>query len=191
MNQSKTKILPLPVWVYIIVWLLYIYLFVQILSFRADNPNNIILSGLYFVEFGVHEVSHMVVTFLPQIYVAIAGSFGEISFTLLILYATIKARSYFASIFAGLWTMLAMNCVGIYIADARSQLLPLAGPGDNIYHDWHFIFDQLGWLNYDGIIGGTVRGIGDAIGITVLIFGLVLIVIKIKQSLTNKSNVTV
>ncbi len=191
MEQLKTKILSLPIWVYVIGWLFYLYLFFQILGFKADNSNNVILSGLYFVEFGIHEVSHMIVAFLPQIYVAIAGSFGEISFTLLILFATIKAKSYFASIFAGLWTMLAMNCVGIYMSDARAQLLPLAGPGDNVYHDWHFVFGQLDWLNYDGIIGGTVRGIGDAIGIAALIFGLVLIIIKIKQLLTNKSNATI
>ncbi len=174
--------MSLPLWVYIVSWLFFVYLFVQILSFRADNSNNVILSGLYFVEFGVHEVSHMIVSFLPQIYVAIAGSLGEISFTILILYATIKAKSYFASIFASLWTMLAMNCVGIYMADARTQLLPLAGPSETVYHDWHYIFGQLGWLNADGIIGGTVRGIGDVVGVAALIFGLVLIVIKIKLS---------
>ncbi len=191
MTPTKTKTLSLPVWVYIIGWLFYVYLFTQILDFKANDSNNVILSGLYFVEFGVHEVSHMIVAFLPQIYVAIAGSFGEISFTLLILFATIKAKSYFASIFAGLWTMLAMNCVGIYMADARAQLLPLAGPGDNVYHDWHFVFGQLDWLNYDSIIGGTVRGVGDAIGIAALIFGLVLIIVKIKQSLTNRSNAAI
>lgn len=179
MSPTKNKFMSLPLVFYITAWFFFAYLFTQILSFRCDTPNNVILSGMYFVEFGVHEISHMAVFFLPTIWVFVAGSLGEISFTFLILYATIKAKSYFTAVFAGLWVMLAMNSVGIYIADARSQLLPLAGPSETVQHDWHYILGQLGWLNSDAIIGNTVRGVGDVVGVLVLAFGLWLIYIKI------------
>jgi hypothetical protein len=82
-------------------------------------------------------------------------------------------------VFAGLWLMLAMNSAGRYMADARSQLLPLIGPGEVVKHDWNYVFGQLGWLNADTFIGGSVRLIGDGIGVMVLLFGALLILNKI------------
>lgn len=175
----QKRIMPLPLWIYIVGWVAFAYLFVQIISFQAESSQHIVLNGMYLVEFGVHEVSHLIVAFLPQIWVAAAGSIGEIAFTLLILAATIKGRAYFATVFAGLWIMLAMNNVGRYMADARSQLLPLVGPGETVQHDWHYVFSQLGWLNADTIIGGAVRGFGVVVGVAALGWGLYLIVTKV------------
>jgi len=176
---DEKPLMPLPVWVYVGGWLFFAYLFVQILSFRAEDPNNILLSGLYFIEFGVHEVSHMIAAFLPPIFVAVAGSIGEIAFTVLLVFAALKGKAYFAAVFTGLWVMLAMNNVGRYMADARSQLLPLVGPGETVQHDWHFIFGQLGWLTADSTLGGIVRGFGIVIGVAALGWGIYLIVAKV------------
>jgi hypothetical protein len=174
--------MSLPLWVYIVGWLFFVYLFIQILGFRAEESDNVLLSGLYFIELGVHEASHMVVFFLPPVMVAAAGSIGEMGFTYLLLVATLRAKAYFASVFVGLWVMLAMNSAGRYMADARTQLLPLIGPGETVQHDWHYVFGQLGWLNADTLIGGTVRGIGDVVGAAALLFGLYLIVMKVIQT---------
>jgi len=179
----KNKVMSLPLWLYIILWLFFIYLFMQILNFRVGNSNNIITTGMYFIEFGVHEISHMIVFFLPKIFVFMAGSIGEICFTLLLLVETIKEKSYFASVFAGLWIMLAMNSVGRYIADATNQLLPLAGPSEAVQHDWHYILGQFGLLSSDAAIGNVVCTIGNIIGLLALVFGLWLIIVKIKTKL--------
>ncbi|MDB5179779.1 MAG: hypothetical protein JWN12_411 [Candidatus Saccharibacteria bacterium] len=178
--QSKLK-LKYPLWLYILGLIFFVYLFSQILGFRADDSHNIFLTGLYFVEFGVHEASHIVTAFLPSIATAAAGSIGEVLFTVLILVATIKGRAYFAAVFAGLWVMLAMHNAGIYMADARSQLLPLIGPGETVQHDWHFVFGQLGWLDKDILIGGAVMNIGMGVGILALLWGLFLIILKIMK----------
>lgn len=89
MNR-ESKIMSLPLWLYVIGLIFYVYLFVTILNFSAENPGNILLAGMYFIEFGVHEASHIVVMFLPAILVAAAGSVGEVSFVLLLLYACIR-----------------------------------------------------------------------------------------------------
>lgn len=164
-------------WLYLPLWLCFAYLLVQILGFQAGMPQNIVISGMYFIEFGVHEVSHLIAGFLPGILVAAAGSIGEITFTILIVIAALKARSYFAAIFGALWVTLAMNSVGRYMADARTQLIPLVGPSDQPIHDWFYVFNQLGWLQYDTVIGNIVRWIGDGIGIAALCGGAWLIVI--------------
>jgi hypothetical protein len=172
---------------YIVAWLFYVYLFIQILGFKDEASNNFLLSGLYFIEFGVHEASHLIVFFLPSIIVSMAGSIGEIGFACLIFIAALKERSYFASVFAGLWIMLAMNSVGRYIADARSQLLPIIGPGEVVRHDWNYILGQLNLLNHDITIGSAVRSIGDIIGLLVLVFGLWLLVVKINKKILTKN----
>jgi hypothetical protein len=181
MKQS-TSFMKLPLWLYVTGWLFFIYLFVSLLGFNAENSSNLILSGMYLIDFGVHEASHLIVFFLPAIFVAAAGSIGEVSFTILLLYATIKAKSYFAACFAGLWVMLGFMSAGRYMADARAQTLPLIGPGENVQHDWHFVFSQLNILNYDTLIGGTVQWIGIVVGAASLVVGLYLIIAKVTKA---------
>ncbi len=180
-TAAKSSFMSLPLWLYIANWLFFAYLFVQIIGFRSDNANDLFVGGMYFIEFGVHEASHLVVMFLPPLLVAAAGSIGELSFTLLLLAATIKAKAYFASVFAGLWVMLALRSVGIYMADARAQQLPLIGPGETAQHDWHFVFEQLGWLTADTMLGGMVQGLGVMVGVVALVCGLLLVVLKMIQ----------
>jgi hypothetical protein len=179
MNKSEPKFMPLPSWLYIIGWIFFVYLFISILNFSVEGPSNPLVAGMYFIDFGVHETSHIVVAFLPAIFVAAAGSIGEVSFTLLLLFATLKAKSYFASVFTGLWVMLGFVSAGRYMADARAQTLPLIGPGETVKHDWNFVFSQLGWLNSDVLIGDTIRTIGIIIGVASLLFGLYFILLKL------------
>lgn len=179
MNANGSKIATLPLWLYVVGWGFFLYLFISILQFSAENSNNLIVSAMYMINFGVHEVSHVITAFLPPILTAAAGSIGEVSFTLLLLFATIKEKAYFAAVFAAQWVMLGFMSAGRYMADARAQTLPLIGPGETVTHDWYFVFSQLGWLGADTLIGGTVKIIGIGIGAAGLLFGLYLMGYKI------------
>ncbi|MDO8335246.1 MAG: hypothetical protein Q7T74_00465 [Candidatus Saccharibacteria bacterium] len=179
MQDTNKQKLPLSLWLYIPLWVLFVYLYIQILFFTPSNMQNFILGILYFIEFGVHEASHLVFAFLPSILTAAAGSIGEVTFTVLIVIAALKGRAYFATIFGCIWVMLAMNSAGMYMADARSQLIPLVGFSNQPQHDWYYVFGKLGWLNSDVFIGGALRGLGDIIGLIALGFGLWLIIQKI------------
>jgi hypothetical protein len=163
------------IWLYAPLWCFFVYLYIQILGWSQDS-SNLLLGGLYFIEFGVHEASHIVTAWLPQIICAAAGSIGEMSFTILIAVAAWREKSYFALSFALLWVMLAMNSAGIYMADARAQKLQLIGLGPEPRHDWNFVFGQLGWLDWDTVIGGSVRFVGDVVGLVGLAIGLILII---------------
>ena len=173
--QPTRKTLRSP-WLYVALLAFFIYLYFQIFYFTTEGSPNLLLIGLYFIEFGVHEASHMVFAFLPPIFTAAAGSIGEVSFTALLAYAGFRAKSYFAGIFGLLWVMLAMNNAGRYMADARAQQLQLIGLSDHPIHDWNFVFGQLGWLQADTTIGGTVRVLGDVIGTAGILLGAYLII---------------
>lgn len=188
MQTKDAKFMPLPTWLYILGWFFFLYLFIQLLTFTPSSPSNIILTGMYFLDFGVHEASHLAVGFLPHVWVAMAGSAGEIGFTFLLFYATRKGKTYFASAFTGLWIMLAFRSVGRYMADARSQLLELIGPGETVTHDWNYVFGQLNLLNYDTIIGGIFAFIGNIIGFLALCYGAYLIYAKLKKPAKNNDS---
>ncbi len=187
MQKTNKETLPFSIWIYIALWIFFAYLFIQILFFTVESPQNVLLGGMYFIEFGVHEASHLFAIFLPHIFTAAAGSIGEVTFTILIVIAALKSRAYFAAIFGALWVMLAMNSAGQYMADARAQQMSLVGFSDRTVHDWHFVFGQLGWLPADTIIGNTVRGAGDLVGAIALGFGIWLIVKKITQEEASTS----
>ena len=176
MQETKNYFIGKSLWLYIPLWIVFVWLFFQILSFQAEDSHNVILSGLYFVEFGVHEVSHVVASFLPPVFTAAAGSIGEVGFTILIVIAAVKTRSYFAAVFGGIWVMLAMHSVGRYMEDVGTQQLPLVSFGDTAKHDWNFVFSQLGWIRNDTIIGQAVTTLGTIIGAAALVFGVYLIV---------------
>jgi len=177
--KTASKFMNLPIWIYLLGWIFFVYFFFQILGYDSLNSNNILISGLRFIDFGVHEASHLIVFFLPHIWVAAAGTIGQICFPLLLLFATIKAKAYFASVFVSLWLMMTLHGVGRYMADAREQILPLMGPGENAQHDWTYIFGELGLLDKDQIIGGVVATTGTVIGVLGLGLGVYLIVMKI------------
>jgi hypothetical protein len=188
-NASDPKFMPLPTWLYVLGWGVFLYVFIQILNFSAapDNSNHILTMGMYFINLGVHEAAHFATFFLPPIIVSSAGSIAEIIFALLLLLAAFKGKSYFAAVFTGLWVMFSFISAGIYMSDARAQVLPLIGPGESLMHDWYYVFSQLGWLNADTLIGGSMRTIGITVGATSLAFGAYLIILKVsRHKLTAK-----
>ena len=52
--------------------------------------------------------------------------------------------------------------VARFLADARAQDLPLltVGSGDNVIHDWNYLFGKLGVLAHDTQIASAMRVIG-------------------------------
>lgn len=180
MKREPVRPLHYPLLVYVILWLVSTYVWFSLFSFKAEASHNVLLSGMYFIDFGVHEASHVLFALFSPVITAAAGSLGEMTFTILLLIATLSGKAYFAAVFAAQWVMLGFMSAGRYMADARSQQLPLVGFGDAVKHDWHFVFSQLGLLNADILIGGAVQGIGIGIGVLGLLYGLYLMVLKLR-----------
>lgn len=186
MNTSDPKFMPLPTWLYVIGWGAFLYIFISICNFDSQNADNLLVIGLYSINFGVHEAAHIALMFLPRIFVSAAGSLAEIAFALLLLLAAFKGKSYFAAVFTGLWVMFSFISAGLYMSDARAQSLPLIGPGESLVHDWYYVFSQLGWLNADTFIGGSMRTVGITIGVASLAFGIYTIILKVRNQKSHR-----
>lgn len=163
----------------VVLWLFFAYLFIQILQFNQGTNSNLLLGGMYFILFGIHEAAHVVFGLLPSVFVASAGSVSEIIFASLLVVAAIRSHAAPAAItFTILWFMLALTSAGNYMADAQDQIMPLVGMGPNPMHDWHFVFNELGLLAASPAIGTSLKIVGAVIAAGSLAWYLARIVTR-------------
>jgi hypothetical protein len=168
-------------YLYLPVWLLGLYIFINLLKFNPSQPLPFIINVAQSFDFFMHEMAHIFTAFLPAILTAAAGSMSELLLGVFLVWGAFKWKTYFTSLIASLWFMLACQSVGIYMADARAQQLSLFSLGaalsgsDKATHDWNFVFGRLNLLPYDTLIGGTVRWIGVVVGFLGLCFSAWLI----------------
>ncbi|MFC1575724.1 hypothetical protein ACFL5A_03660, partial [Gemmatimonadota bacterium] len=124
----------------------------------ADPGYNSLFDGLNLV---IHEAGHLAFSWFGE-WIGVAGG------TLFQLAAPVAAgilfhrqRDYFAVAVALFWLGTNLVDVGIYVADARAQLLPLVSPtsGDPL-HDWYYLLAHAGLLRHDQALGGAFRALG-------------------------------
>jgi hypothetical protein len=87
----------------------------------------------------------------------------------------LRQRDYFAISVCFVWLGVNLYSVGVYMADALRQQLPLVTVGqghDNITHDWAYLFGRMGCLRSAEGIGWLTRRLGDVAMLTGLGGGL-------------------
>lgn len=173
---------------YVPMWLFGLYLFMKLLSFELGGQLPFVIAVPQAFDFMLHETAHVMFGFAPDIVTAAAGSLAELLLGLLLIWGAFKGRTYFASLFGFLWFMLACQSVADYIADARTQYLPLVSLGDlsgsGAIHDWQFILAKLNMLGSDTAIAGLVRFVGTVAGVLGLAFSawVIYMIAGAKQS---------
>ena len=75
--------------------------------------------------------------------------------------------------FSLLWLGQNFINISVYAADARAQALHLLG-GNSVYHDWHYLLDEINMLEYDQEIGYVIYGIGLLIFLTAVLLQLIM-----------------
>jgi hypothetical protein len=110
----------------------------------------------------IHEGGHLLFRFFGEwIYVA-GGTFLQlfVPFALAVYFAF--QRQVPGTAFCAFFFFEQFLPVGIYMADARSQSLPLLTVGDseNVIHDWFYLFSSVHLLDHDTQIGGTFKLVG-------------------------------
>jgi hypothetical protein len=89
----------------------------------------------------------------------LGGSLTQLLIPLIALFAFIRQGEGIAAGFSLFWLGESANNVSYYIADARTQALPLLG-GDPAGHDWTWLLTYTHHLESDTAIGNVVRAIG-------------------------------
>jgi hypothetical protein len=148
---------------------------------------------LGFVDFGFHELGHLLMYILPisQVLTAAMGSIVQIAIPAgLAAYFRYKRRDAIAACVCAVWTATNFQDVSVYIADAPHEELELVG-GE---HDWAFI---LGPENFDRLqsaqsIANVARGIGIVVlgAVIVLSFRGVLFSASARPSASDSGSAT-
>lgn len=101
-----------------------------------------------------HEAGHPLFGLLSERLTVYGGTLGQLMFPLVVLASFYRQRATLSCAFALLWLSENLFNIAVYMADARTQILPLVGNGE---HDWAEIFSRWGVLNWDTGIAGLVR----------------------------------
>jgi hypothetical protein len=116
--------------------------------------------GFVFLDYAnlaFHEAGHPIFGIFGSTLGLYGGTLGQLVFPAAALLAFWRQREPIGFTVAAVW--LFENCLNIarYMADARVQVLPLAGGGE---HDWSEIFTRWGVLSSDTSIARVVTTAG-------------------------------
>ena len=114
------------------------------------------------IDLVIHEAGHVFFSLFGKFIYTLGGTLMQVIIPSIIAGFFFR-NSYKTGVqFALLWLGQNFINISVYAADARSQKLPLLG-GNKVYHDWHYMLNTIGILNFDQIIGYIFFGIAIAV----------------------------
>ena len=135
-----------------IAWLVCYFLF---LLYAATDRTEFLF--LDYVNLIIHEGGHFFFSWMGHTIMILGGTLGELLVPMLCGLYFFWEREVAATAFCGFWFFENFLYIGVYMADARAEALPLVGGNE---HDWATLFGQWGWLLQDRKIGAATRVTG-------------------------------
>lgn len=115
----------------------------------------------------IHEAGHPLIGMLSSRLMVYGGTIFQILFPLLVAWH-FNRENHTLGVASGLiWLGDSLLNIARYMADARTQILPLVGGGE---HDWTEIFQRWQVLHLDTRIAGFTRWIGVLILLGTLVW---------------------
>ncbi|HUL15365.1 MAG TPA: hypothetical protein VLV88_05165 [Terriglobales bacterium] len=117
-------------------------------------------SGFLFLDFAnlmIHECGHPLFSWFGYTIMIMGGTLAELLVPLACAAYFFVKRDVPGLAFCGFWFFENFLYIGVYMADARAQALPLVGSGD---HDWAILFGKWGLMLQDQKIGHATRFLG-------------------------------
>lgn len=105
------------------------------------------------VDLPIHETGHLVFSPFGEVMQFLGGTLFQIIVPAVFTGYFVKSRDRHAAFTCSWWVAQNFWNISVYVADARSELLPLVGGGE---HDWAFLLGRFGWLNQDHVIAHDV-----------------------------------
>ena len=134
------------------------------LSFYAVMLGNALLGGHLFQWFDlvfipIHEGGHLLFRMFGEWIMVAGGTFLQLFVPFALAASFAFRRQAPGTAFCAFFFFEQFLPISIYMADARSQDLPLLTVGDSedVIHDWFYLFSHAGLLQHDTQIAGTFR----------------------------------
>lgn len=126
-----------------------------------------------------HEAGHVIFMFFGEFMHILGGSLFQVLFPAVFVGYFYRRQEYFSASLLLFWVGQNLLNVSVYASDAIAMQLPLLG-GDNVGHDWNNLLVMTNTLRYTKAIGNTI-----------FILGILVIVFAIYYSFSNAKNETV
>jgi hypothetical protein len=110
----------------------------------------------------VHEGGHIIFGWFGEFIAVAGGTFLQLAApAMLAIYFAFRRQPQGVT-FCVFFFFEQFGPIATYMADARAQELPLltVGSGDDVIHDWNYLFGKLGVLAHDTQIASAMRVIG-------------------------------
>lgn len=145
--RGKRWLVRLP----FLVW--FVYVLVRHIS---DPMYSSVLGPL---NLGIHELGHLIFSFLGQTFAVAAGTLFQLFVPVFAVFNFYRQSDFFAIALSFGWLSTNFFSVATYVADARRLELPLVTPfgGDDVVHDWEFLLSKMNILQYDTVLAGILR----------------------------------
>lgn len=100
----------------------------------------------------IHEGGHGIFRIFGKFIYTLGGSLMQTLIPCLFIFYSYTNKKIFSTQTSFIFLGQNLLNVSRYAADAKTQALPLLG-GNKVYHDWNYLLNQLGIINYDYIVG--------------------------------------
>jgi hypothetical protein len=147
---------PVPPAVLILACMFYSLFLVQ--AARGAGP--FLMIDLVFIP--IHEGGHLLFRLFGESLMVAGGTLLQLATPLMLAAVFIFQRQVPGTVFCIFFFFEQFLPISAYMADARAQELPLltVGDGDDVIHDWNYLFGRLGLLDHDTQIAHAVRLLG-------------------------------
>jgi hypothetical protein len=126
----------------------------------AHGSGPLLMIDLVFVP--IHEGGHLLFRFFGEFLAVAGGTILQLAVPLMLAIFFLWQRQIPGTAFCMFFFFEQFLPIATYMADARAQELPLltVGDGDDVIHDWNYLFGRLGVLEHDTQIAHLVRAAG-------------------------------
>ena len=147
---------PVPRAVLIIAAAFYLLFLFQ----AARDAGVLLMIDLVFIP--IHEGGHLLFRFFGEFLAVAGGTILQLTVPLMLAAFFVFQRQILGTVFCIFFFFEQFLPIATYMADARAQELPLltVGDGDDVIHDWAYLFGKFGVLDHDTQIAHAVRLLG-------------------------------
>ena len=124
------------------------------------------------IDLVIHESGHFFFSLFGKFIYTLGGTLMQIILPSIIALFFFRNNYRTGVQFSSLWLGQNFINISVYAADAQARKLPLLG-GDKVYHDWHYMLDEIGILQYDYLVGYFFFGISILIFIITIFMPLI------------------
>jgi hypothetical protein len=124
------------------------------------------------VDLPIHETGHLVFGPFGEFMQFLGGTLFQLIMPAAFVVYFARHRDRHAASVALWWVGQNFWNISVYIADARTENLPLVGGGE---HDWAYLLGRLGWLKFDHVIARDAWFLGVLVYVLAIGGGLLVL----------------